>query len=110
MKYEWLIASRYLKSRRKQAFISIISIISVGGVTLGIAAVIIVVSTLEGFGHEIKEKFLVNEAHVTIRSAHNYFPNYQEKIEQIERIEGVAAASPVIFRALAIQSLSLIHI
>ena len=104
MKYEWFIASRYLKSRRKQAFISIISIISVSGVTLGIAAVIIVISTLEGFGHEIKEKFLVNEAHVTVKSAHGYFPNYQEKIEQIEGIEGVVAASPVIFRALAIQT------
>ena len=103
MKYEWFIASRYLKSRRKQAFISIISIISVSGVTLGIAAVIIVVSTLEGFGNEIKEKFLVNEAHITVQSAHGHFPNYQEKIEQIERIEGVVAASPVIFKALAIQ-------
>ncbi len=104
MKYEWFIASRYLKSRRKQAFISIISIISVSGVTLGIAAVIIVVSTLEGFGHEIKEKFLVNEAHITVRSAHNHFPNYQEKIEQIEGIDGVVAASPVIFKGLAIQT------
>ena len=104
MKYEWFIASRYLKSRRKQAFISIISIISVSGVTLGIAVVIIVISTLEGFGHEIKEKFLANEAHVTVQSAHGHFPNYWEKIEQIERIEGVVAASPVIFRPLAIQS------
>jgi lipoprotein-releasing system permease protein len=104
MKYEWFIASRYLKSRRKQAFISIISIISVSGVTLGIAAVIIVVSTLEGFGHEIKEKFLVNEAHITVQSARGHFPNYQEKIEQIQRIEGVVAASPVIFKALAIQT------
>ena len=104
MKYEWFIASRYLKSRRKQAFISIISIISVSGVTLGIAAVIIVISTLEGVGHEFKEKFLVNEAHVTVQSAHGHFPNYQEKIEQIEGIEGVVAASPVIFRPLAIQS------
>jgi lipoprotein-releasing system permease protein len=104
MKYEWFIASRYLKSRRKQAFISIISIISVSGVTLGIAAVIIVVSTLEGFGHEIKEKFLVNEAHITVQSARGHFPNYQEKIEQIQRIEGVVAASPVILKALAIQT------
>ena len=104
MKYEWFIASRYLKSRRKQAFISIISIISVSGVTLGIAAVIIVISTLEGVGHEFKEKFLANEAHIIVRSAHNYFPNYQEKIEQIEGIEGVVAASPVIFRPLAIQT------
>ena len=102
MKYEWLIASRYLKSRRKQAFISIISIISVGGVALGIAAVIIVISTLDGFRHGLKEKFLANEAHIIVRSVHNYFPNYQEKIEQIEGIEGVVAASPVIISQLGI--------
>ena len=103
MKYEWLIASRYLKSRRKQAFISIISIISVGGVALGIAAVIIVISTLDGFRLGLKEKFLANEAHIIVRSVHNYFPNYQEKIGQIEKIEGVVAASPVIISQLAIQ-------
>ena len=101
MKYEWLIASRYLKSRRKQAFISIISVISVSGVALGIAAVIIVISTLDGFRHGLKEKFLANEAHIIVRSAHNYFPNYQEKIKQIEGIEGVVAASPVIISQLA---------
>ena len=103
MKYEWLIASRYLKSRRKQAFISIISIISVGGVALGIAAVIIVVSTLDGFSHGLKEKFLANEAHIIVRSARGYFSNYQEKIAKIEAIEGVVAASPVIISQLAVQ-------
>ena len=103
MKYEWLIAARYLKSRRKQTFISIISIISVSGVTLGIAAVIIVVSTLDGFSHGLKEKFLANEAHIIVRSVHDYFANYQEQIEQIEGIEGVVAASPLILSQLAIQ-------
>ena len=103
MKYEWFIASRYLKSRRKQAFISIISVISVSGVALGIAAVIIVVSALDGFSHGLKEKFLANEAHVIVQSAHGYFSDYQEKIEQIETLEGVVAASPVIISQLAIQ-------
>ena len=103
MKYEWFIASRYLKSRRKQAFISIISIISVSGVALGIAAVIIVVSALDGFSHGLKEKFLANEAHIIVRSAHGYFSNYQEKIEQITSIERVVAASPLIISQLAIQ-------
>ena len=103
MKYEWFIASRYLKSRRKQAFISIISIISVSGVALGIAAVIIVVSALDGFSHGLKEKFLANEAHIIVQSARGYFSNYQEKIEEIEGIDGVVAASPVIISQLATQ-------
>ena len=103
MKYEWFITSRYLKSRRKQAFISIISVISVSGVALGIAAVIIVVSALDGFSNGLKDKFLANEAHIIVRSVHNYFPNYQEKLEEIEAIKGVVAASPLIISKLAIQ-------
>ncbi len=103
MKYEWLIASRYLKSRRKQAFISIISIISVGGVSLGIAAVIIVVSTLDGFSHGLKEKFLANEAHIIVQSARGYFSDYQDKIEEIEALDKVVAASPLILSQLAVQ-------
>lgn len=103
MRYEWFIATRYLKSRRKQTFISIISIISVGGVTLGVAAVIIVVSALDGFSHGLKKKFLANDAHVRVESIGGYFFDYQSKIEQIEVIEGVVAASPVILSQLAIQ-------
>ncbi|MCZ6677268.1 MAG: ABC transporter permease [Candidatus Poribacteria bacterium] len=103
MKYEWFIASRYLRSRRKQSFISIISVISVGGVALGIATVILVISVLDGFGQGLKDKFLANEAHVIVRSTEGHFSNYQEKIDQIEAIEGVVASSPVILGQLALQ-------
>ncbi len=103
MKFEWFIASRYLRSRRKQSFISIISVISVGGVALGIATVILVISVMNGFKEGIKEKFLANEAHVIVRSIDVYFSDYQDKIKQIEAIEGVVAASPVIYSQLAIQ-------
>ncbi|MBI1928162.1 ABC transporter permease, partial [Candidatus Poribacteria bacterium] len=89
MKFEWFIASRYLRSRRKQSFISIISVISVGGVALGIATVILVISVMNGFKEGIKEKFLANEAHVIVRSVDVYFSDYQDKIKQIEAIEGV---------------------
>ena len=103
MRYEWFIASRYLRSRRKQSFISIISIISVGGVALGIATVILVISVLNGFGLGLRQKFLANEAHLRIQSADGYFSDYQEKVAEVEAIEGVVAASPVIFGQLALQ-------
>ena len=102
MKFEWFIASRYLKSRREQSFISIIGVISVISVALGIAVVILVISVMNGFEHGLKEKFLANEAHVTVRaSAGNYFSNYQDTIQQIEAIDGVEAASPVIYTQIA---------
>jgi len=102
MKYEWFIASRYLRSRRKQSFISIISIISVGGVALGIATVILVISVLNGFGLGLREKFLANEAHLRVQSANGYFTDYAEKIKEIESIAGVTAAAPVIFGQTAV--------
>ena len=103
MKFEWFIASRYLKSRREQSFISIIGVISVVSVALGIAVVILVISVMNGFEHGLKEKFLANEAHVTIRSAAgNYFSNYQETIKQIEAVDGVEATSPVIYTPIAV--------
>lgn len=102
MKFEWFIASRYLKSRRKQSFISIIGVISVVSVALGIAVVILVISVMNGFEHGLKEKFLANEAHVIVRSATgNYFSNYQDTIKQIEAIDGVEATSPVIYTPIA---------
>ena len=103
MKFEWFIASRYLRSRREQSFISIIGVISVVSVALGIAVVILVISVMNGFEHGLKEKFLANEAHVIVRSATgNFFTNYGETIKQIEAIEGVEAASPVIYMPIVV--------
>ena len=97
MKFEWFVASRYLRSRRKQSFISIISIISIGGVALGVATVILVIAVLDGVEHGLKERFLANEAHVVLRLFdHSFFGNYQNRIEQVEALDEVVAASPVI--------------
>ena len=97
MKFEWFVASRYLRSRRKQSFISIISIISIGGVALGVATVILVIAVLDGVEHGLKERFLSNEAHVVLRLLdHSFFGNYQNRIEQVEKLDDVVAASPVI--------------
>ena len=102
-KFEWSIASRYLKSRREQSFISIIGVISVVSVALGIAVVILVISVMNGFEHGLKEKFLANEAHVIVRSAGGtFFSNYRETVKQIEAIEGVEAASPVIYAPIGV--------
>ena len=101
--FEWLVSSRYLRSRRKQSFISIISLISVGGVAIGVATVILVISVMNGFEQSLKDKFLVNQAHVNVRSPRGYFSNYQEQIDRIEGIEGVVAVSPAIYSQLAIQ-------
>lgn len=103
MKFEWFVASRYLRSRRKQSFISIISIISIGGVALGVATVILVIAVLDGVEHGLKDRFLSNEAHVALSIFdHSFFKGYQERIERIEAIDNVVAASPVIFAQIGL--------
>ena len=103
MRFEQFVAGRYLKSKRKQSFISIISLISVAGVALGIATVILVVSVLNGFEHELKAKLLANEAHVFVRSINGFFADYNQIISKIKQVDGVVSASPVIYSQLALQ-------
>ena len=103
MKFEWFVASRYLLSRRKQSFISIISVISIAGVGLGVATVILVIAVLDGVDHGLRERFLANEAHVVLRLYDNrFFSNYQEKIDSITQVEGVEAASPVVYSQMGV--------
>ncbi len=103
MKFEWFVASRYLLSRRKQSFISIISVISIAGVGLGVATVILVIAVLDGVEHGLRERFLSNEAHVVLRlSGHNFFSDYQNRIDRITQVEGVVAASPVVYSQMGV--------
>ena len=103
MRFEWFVASRYLRSRRKQSFISIISIISIGGVSLGVATVILVSAILDGVEQGLKDRFLANEAHVVFRLHDNsFFDDYQKRISQIETIDEVVATSPVVWAQSAV--------
>ena len=103
MRFEWFVAFRYLRSRRKQSFISIISIISIGGVALGVATVILAIAVLNGVEHGLKDRFLANEAHVVLHLyGRSFFGDYQNRIEQIEAIDEVAAASPAIVSQIGV--------
>ena len=103
MKFEWFVASRYLLSRRKQSFISIISVISIAGVSLGVATVILVIAVLDGVEHGLRNRFLANEAHVAVSKIHRgFFDNYKERIDAIQKVDGVVSASPVVYTQSAI--------
>lgn len=103
MKFEWFVASRYLLSRRKQSFISIISIISIAGVGLGVATVILVIAVLDGVDHGLRKRFLSNEAHVVLKlHDHSFFSGYKERIERISQIDGVVAASPIVYSQMGV--------
>ena len=67
MSFELFIAKRYLKSKRRTGFISIITYISIGGVTIGVTALILVLSVMNGFEQEVRSRLLGADAHIRLR-------------------------------------------
>jgi len=94
MSYEWIIALRYLRARRRQVFISVITLVSILGVMVGVAALIVVISVMVGAQEDIKEKILGANSHLTVLSYHGRMENYQELVKAIEQVPEVVAASP----------------
>ncbi len=92
--YELFIGLRYLKAKRKQTFISIITLISVFGVMLGVMALIVVLSVMDGFGHEIRDKILGAHAHIFLYRYGGGIKDYRGIIKQVEGVAGVRAAAP----------------
>ena len=64
--YEFFVSMRYRKSRRRQGFISLITLISVGGVAVGVMVLIVVLSVMSGFETTLKEKLLGINAHLWV--------------------------------------------
>ncbi|MEE2709535.1 MAG: FtsX-like permease family protein [Gemmatimonadota bacterium] len=97
MAYELFIAHRYLRSKRRTRFVSIITYISVGGVLVGVAALVIVLSLFNGFESEVRSRIIGERAHINVLSLYNNpIENYQDLITRIEKIEHVEAAAPYI--------------
>ena len=98
MRYEWFIGLRYLKAKRKQTFVSIITVISIVGVALGVMALIIVLSVMSGFENTLKEKILGTYAHIVLMKADQEgVDNYEDAATKVESVKGVLSASPFIF-------------
>jgi lipoprotein-releasing system permease protein len=92
--YELFIGLRYLKAKRKQTFISIITFFSIIGIMLGVMALIVVLAVMDGFGHEIREKILGTNAHIFLYKYGSGIRDYREVIKQVEEVPGVIAAAP----------------
>ncbi|HZL77493.1 MAG TPA: FtsX-like permease family protein [Candidatus Limnocylindrales bacterium] len=89
--FELLLALRYLRPRR--TFVSIITLISILGVALGVAVLIIVISVMTGFDHDFREKIIGFNAHLTVMQAGNAMKNYQAVADKIivnKNVRGVA--------------------
>src|ERR1044072_8422197 len=74
--FEWMIAVRYLRAKRQESFISVISLFSLIGIALGVATLIIVMSVMNGFKVELLRSILGLSGHVTIQAEIGTMPTY----------------------------------
>jgi lipoprotein-releasing system permease protein len=96
MSFELFVSFRYLRAKRKQAFISINTFISVAGVMLGVMAMMVVLAVMTGFGADIKSKILGMNAHIRVMSRSGELAQYADVTKKIEAVEGIEAAAPFI--------------
>jgi lipoprotein-releasing system permease protein len=97
MSFERLVALRYLKAKRREKFISLISFISIAGVAVGVMALLVVIGVMTGFDQDLKKKILSVNAHVILLKPGYSLDNYDSLAQEVEAIPGVTAAKPFIY-------------
>ncbi len=102
--FEWKIAFRYLRSKKKEGFISIISLFSLIGIMLGVATLIIVLAVMNGFRSELLDKILGINGHITIQSYGSDIDRYDEIREEIGFIDNVYSVVPTIYSQVMVSS------
>ena len=104
MPYELFIGLRYLKAKRKQTFVSLITLISIAGVMVGVTALIVVIAVMNGFKEDLRDKILGVTSHVVISRFDGNISKYQEVRAKVGEVSGVNAATPFIYTQVMISS------
>ncbi len=94
--FEWMVAARYLRAKRQESFISVISGFSLVGIALGVATLIIVMSVMNGFRAELLGRILGLNGHLIVQSLTGNIPNYDALAARLRMIPGVTSAAPLI--------------
>ncbi len=94
--FEWLIAWRYLRARRRDGFISVIAGFSFLGIMLGVATLIVVMAVMNGFRQELMSKILGVNGHAFIQPYAEGLADYEGIAERIAKVRGVTLAAPII--------------
>ncbi|NIM99842.1 MAG: lipoprotein-releasing ABC transporter permease subunit [candidate division Zixibacteria bacterium] len=105
MSYEFFIAKRYLRSKRKTKFVSVITLISVGGILIGVTALDFILSMMNGFEKEVRSRIIGTTAHVSVFSTYEEgIENHEELIPQVKEVKHVVNVAPYIYYKAAIAS------
>ncbi len=106
MSFELFIAIRYLKAKRKEGFISLVTFLSIAGVAVGVMALVVVIAVMSGAENSFREKILGLEPHLLVMNYSGQFDNYQAAIDKVETIQHVENVSPILFSQIMVRSAS----
>jgi lipoprotein-releasing system permease protein len=95
-RFEWMLAGRYLRPRRKEGFISVIAGFSFLGITLGVMTLVIVMAVMNGFRQELMSKILGLNGHIVIQAQDTPLRDFAEVTDRIAAVPGVTQALPLI--------------
>jgi len=102
--FEFFVATRYLLSRRKHSFISVISVFSIAGIALGVAALIVVLGVMNGFSNNLQDKILGVNAQLIITSLEGPIADYQKVCEKIKKVQSVKGVMPFLYSEVMVSS------
>jgi len=102
--FEWFVSLRYLRAKRKQKFISLITLISILGVAVGVMALIVVLSVFTGFTEGLRDQIIGVNAHALVQRLGSTINAPEEVAAAIEAVEGVEATTPYIYAQALISS------
>jgi lipoprotein-releasing system permease protein len=94
--YEWRIGTRYLRSTHRSGFVSFVASMSVIGLALGVAVLIVVLSVLNGFEHELRSRMLTVTSHATITGMEGEIANWRQAQADAQREPGILAVVPYV--------------
>ena len=101
---ELFVGLRYLRAKRRTRFVSFITLISLLGVALGVAALIVILSVMNGFEGELRSRLLSMSAHGHVTGANDVTSDWRSLVEAVREQEGVASAAPIVHMEGMIQS------
>lgn len=94
--FEWILAGRYLRARRRGGGVSVVAFFSVLGIALGVATLIIVLSVMNGFRTELLSKIVGINGHVFVTPIDKLFTDYEDLSDRLSKVAGVRSAIPLV--------------
>lgn len=102
--FETFVALRYMRAQRSGDGIGVVTALTILGVTLGVWTLVVVLSVMAGFEADLQDKILGANAHIVVLSYNDQIPDWQQNVERIRDVQGVAGATPFVYSEFMLRS------